>query len=139
VWRRKEIESYTLEAGPIARFTKASPDDIAHILATAADACRVKVSSRMLAERLSVEVDEKHHRVTVMEAHDAEFERLWNDVASRHYWCDAKDIIGPLNDWLQKEGRRTVSPRSLAARMKQSEIPEEMASVIERANALVDP
>jgi hypothetical protein len=139
VWHRKEIESYVFEADPIARLTDSSSDEIAEVLRQAADPLETRVSTRQLAERLATEVDAKHHQVTVMEAHQQDFAALWADESRRHHWCEAEDILASLNAWLQSQKRRTVSPRWLAGRMKRSEIPDEMAALIERANGLVEP
>jgi energy-coupling factor transporter ATP-binding protein EcfA2 len=136
VWHRKEIESYVFEPAAIARLTKAPVGEIAEVLRAAADQLETSVSTRQLAERLTTEVDAKHHQVTVIENHEREFRELWSDAARRHHWCEAEDILGSLNSWLQARGLRTLSPRLLAGRMKRDEIPEEMAALIERANLL---
>ena len=73
-----------------------------------------------------------------MEAHQEDFEARWaSEPARRHHWCNAKELLTALNAWLQETGYRPVSARHVANRMRREEIPDEMAALIERAEALI--
>lgn len=138
VWRRKELESYVLEAVPIARLSGAPVAEVESALLRLAEEQKARISARQLAERLQTEVYAHHHGVSVMEAHQEDFEARWaSEPARRHHWCNAKDLLTALNGWLQETGYGPVSARHVANRMRREDIPDEMAALIERAEALI--
>jgi hypothetical protein len=133
VWRRKELESYLLEAPTIGRVSGAPVAEVSNELISLADHQRRGVSARVQAERLQSETTARRHDVDVMEAHARDFEVLWADEANRPYRCNAKDMLHGLNEWLTRQGHRAVSARSLSYAMRKDEIPDEMIDVITRA------
>lgn len=137
VWRRKELESYLLDARTIARVSGAPVDDVATKLIALADELRQAVSARLQAERLQTEVTAKQHEVNVMEAHARDFEQMWADPEARPHRCNAKDMLHGLNGWLREGNFRPVSSRSLSNAMLKSEVPDEMADLIVRAEQML--
>lgn len=129
VWKRKELESYVLDVGTIARISGAAEADIVATLDEIAESLRETVFARTLAERLRVEVGPHRHAVNVTEDAQRDFAAAWASEARVHM-CNAKDVIRSLNAWLDKNGYSTITARNVAHRMRRNEIPDEMASVI---------
>jgi hypothetical protein len=137
VWRKKELESYLLVPSAIARRARAPIEQVTTKLIGLASAKRNEVSARMLSEALSTEVTAHRHRTIVTETALAHFDRRWGDEDMRPAMCNAKDIVAGMNAWLQQDGYRTVSARSLSSALHPDEIADEMVAVIEQAEDML--
>lgn len=137
VWRRKELESYLLEPATLARLTKKPVDEIDQLLGSLANDEKQEVFSQRLAERVRTDRSENNHLVNVATAFQHEFDQLWSDEPLRHHWCNAKNILSGLNRELALRGCPTVSARKISSSMRATEVPAEMRSVIEQAEAMI--
>ena len=72
-----------------------------------------------------------------MEAHHRDFEQLWASPDARLNRANPKDVLRGLNAWLNSNGHRTVSSRSLSNAMRREEIPDEMADLILQAEGML--
>jgi AAA domain, putative AbiEii toxin, Type IV TA system len=137
IWQRKELESYLLVPSVIARLSGAPVADVETALVAAADQQREAVFARQLAERTRTEVDARRHAVEVTESHQREFEKRWTKVRERPHWCNAKELLGSLNNWLVAEDYKPVGADQIARKMRAHEIPHELAELLKRAEALL--
>jgi hypothetical protein len=136
VWQRKELESYFLVPSAIARRSGATEDDVRDELLRLASTKKEHVFARILAERHATEVTAHRHQTTVTERVQADFDQQWSGPFKRVFLCDAKDLLAGVNRWLQAEGRKTVSARTLSTTLRTNEIADEMELVISRIERL---
>jgi hypothetical protein len=139
VWRRKELESYFLDPAAIARRGRADRTAVQAELVRAAGTRKEEVFAQILAERLKTEVRADRHMTQVTQDARQEFETRWAKEADRPFLCNAKQVISDLNRWLQDNGHKTVSARTLSSALRLDEVPEEMAETLRRTEDLVIP
>lgn len=130
VWERKELESYLLEPPAIARISGIPESRVEGFLIEESSAFQNAVSARLLDERLRLEVDAKHHRVSVTEQFQKDFSALWSRPESRRDYCPAKDLLSRLNQRLLADGGSTVSVHSISKFLRMDEVAPEMREVI---------
>lgn len=128
VWRRKEIESYLLELGPIARVSGLPMAKCEEILSIAIgneeQATESKVFSEMLKTRKGVDPSVVHAECR------ANFRQLWADEKSRLSVVPPKQVIAQLNQMIAEAGGRTLSAHKLASEIREDEIAEEMTEAL---------
>ena len=93
--------------------------------------------ARQLAERTATEVTGRRHEVTVTEAHQKDFEKIWRTAADRPYWCNGKDLLASLNRWLTSHDCRPVGADQISRKMRAEEVPDEMIEVLRTAEAML--
>lgn len=139
VWRRKELESYLVNVGVIARLSGAPESLVAGYLTQIALDMESDVFSRLLQERLSTEVSASAHQVTVMTAYKAEFDWDWQDEEFRLYNCPPKQVLSGLNGRLQSDGYKAVSMSNLARGHRVGEIRQELRDALAAVEAAIPP
>ncbi|RSM38150.1 hypothetical protein DMA12_34290 [Amycolatopsis balhimycina DSM 5908] len=137
IWRRKELESYLLTPSVIARLSGLTEAEATEALSNATLAMENDVFSRLLGDRIQEEKSGSRHAVDVTAKFKTEFDEEWTDLTFRLYHCPAKQVIARLNDWLQTQGKKSVSSRSLASAHRVGEIAPEMADALRQINAAV--
>jgi predicted ATP-dependent endonuclease of OLD family len=135
VWARKELESYLLSPAVIARVSGATEEQIVDWLREVASGMGNDVFSRMLDDRIRAEKSAQNHAVSITTAFKDEFDVLWADEEFRLSVCPPKQVLSALNDRLQDRGFRAMSTVALARAHRKNEIPEEVATLLERINS----
>jgi hypothetical protein len=130
IWRRKEIENYLLNAACIARQSKAPVDWVEANL----DLCAADLEGEVYAEIHSEESSRlrrsgKSPKTISLEA-KRRADTQWADVPGRLKLCGGKDLLREMNKALQQAGFQTVTDRGLAAKLRGSEIPQEVKSLL---------
>jgi AAA domain, putative AbiEii toxin, Type IV TA system len=139
VWERKELESYLLEAGPVARVSGLSKEAATSEIGKAVAQLKTDVFAPMLEERQQEQIAADKHRVTITKQFQQEFEGLWADPITRLKLCPPKKVINLLNQRLTALVKRLVSARKLAKAIRPLEVPPEMADVIRRVERALGP
>lgn len=135
VWKRKELESYTLNPQVLARLTGVGETDVVDELNKVTAAMENEVFARLLDERVRESKSSTQHAVSIMTAFKPEFDRLWADPEFRLRTCPPKQVLAAFNTWLQASGKKAVSARYLARAHRADEIPAEMANLLTRINS----
>lgn len=126
VWRRKELESYLLEPGPMARLLKMDESEVEDQLARITDAMTHDVTGRFLAQRQMEERPTGRSPSTIISAALAEIGDLSIDPTWRRERYPAKQILSSFNRHLQETGSRSLSPGALARALREHEMDPEM-------------
>ena len=128
IWRRKEIESYLLELGPISRVSGLSKAECESILSTAIENEEQSVESKMFSEMLKTR---KGEDVSVVHSECRTiFRRLWNDKNTRLSIVPPKQVIAQLNVIIPEAGGCTLSVHKLASAIRVEEIDDEMKDAL---------
>ena len=130
VWKRKELESYLLDARVIARLSGANPATVTKWLNKITKSMGGDVFGRLLDEKFKVEVGGKKHAVTITTGFKPEFDAAWLDARYRLEVCPPKQVVSSLNERLQTKGFRPVSLVALARAHRRSEIPVEVSTLL---------
>jgi hypothetical protein len=134
VWRRKELESYVLTPSVIGRVSGVHGKVAEAFLSDVTLSMENDVFGRLLDEQLREKKSANRHAVEITSAYKKEFDALWREPEFRLASAPAKQVIARLNERLQSAGHKAVSARALASAHRRQEIPEEMASVLNRIN-----
>ncbi|TQM83725.1 putative AbiEii toxin of type IV toxin-antitoxin system [Saccharothrix saharensis] len=129
-WKRKELESYFLEASTIARMTGLDLDTIESLLDECVQETKTDVLSRYLSERYHEEKGPKQHLVSTNQKYLPEFDTLWANQQWRRHAAPPKAVISALNEKLQEIGKKPVSARGISYAMRRDEVPAEMRDLI---------
>lgn len=136
VWKRKELESYLLEPTTIARLTGADEALVESALQSAADESEDYVWGQVAAETLrSFPRDQP-----TQAAREAKqlFAAAWREPAGRKWLAPPEKVLNGLNRRLEQAGHEPTSFSALARRMRNSEVPVEMARFLERVEEALD-
>jgi hypothetical protein len=128
IWKRKELESYLLETTLIARMTGADEVWVDEALAEAAEESEEHVIGQMTAETLR-RFPRDQTTQAVKEARRL-FRETWGSRRERKWVAPADAVLHGLNRRLESAGHTPLSFRLLARRMRDSEVPAEMASFL---------
>jgi len=126
VWRRKELESYLLEPTALARVSNSPARFISDQLALITDDMTERVLAQFGKERHFLSHAAKKDIASTFSETNTELRPLAADPVWRLHRYPAKEILKALNRTLQDTGHNTVSPKTLARRLHESEIPHEM-------------
>jgi predicted ATPase len=137
VWQRKELESYLLEPSVLARISEIPEERVRELLAEESASFEHAVAARLLDERLRLEVDAKHHRVTVTEQFQKEFSAMWKDPTSRRDRCPAKDLLSRLNQRIVTDQGQAVSVHAISKSLQMEEVASEMRDLIATVEQLL--
>jgi predicted ATP-dependent endonuclease of OLD family len=130
VWKRKELESYLLDARAIARITGADEAWIEEALAEAAEESEDDVFGQVLAETSRQFTRDKTSQAG-KEA-KARFEAMWAKRPERKWVAPPEAVLHGLNRRLMTAGHKTTSFRELARRLEIDEIPAEMVAFLDK-------
>ena len=130
IWRRKELESYLLNAEVMARLSGASTNDINHWLDEAFDLQETHVFSQMLDERVRFEVSGRQHFSTIAAEFKRDFDRDWKNYDFRLARSPAKDVLSFINMKCSASGCKTFSARALANAHRAEDFPSEVVTVL---------
>ncbi len=128
VWRRKELESYLLEPAALARVSNAPVHLISDQLASITDDMTERVLAQFGKERHFLSQAGKKDIASTFSETNTELRPLAADPVWRLHRYPAKEILKALNRALQEAGHNTVSSKTLARRLHESEMPDEMRS-----------
>jgi hypothetical protein len=130
VWKRKELESYLLEAAPISRLSGAPEEWVHNAIDSICTSMETEVFARFAFERQKAAAHD--HQVQALETAKEEFAELWAQPAERAVMCPPKEVFSDLNKRLPASGFKAVSIPTIARRMKRAEIPAEVETVLLR-------
>lgn len=134
VWRRKELESYLLEPRAIARLTGLDEVEVIERLSKITDAMTYEVTGEFLAHRQADERATGKSPSTILTAALADITKSTDDPEWRLHRYPPKKVISTLNQGLQTEGLRTISPPALARAIKEPELDAEMTGWLHDVN-----
>jgi hypothetical protein len=136
VWKRKELESYLMEGGPIARVCGASVDFVEEALAAAADENDDYVFSQVMVEALRRFPRDQQAQA----AADARqtFDDLWRERVKRKWVAPPIKVLHGLNRRLTDAGYQAISFATIAKRMWVTEVPPEMANFLDRVEEALE-
>lgn len=126
VWRRKELESYLLEPTAIARVAKLDVAEVVDRIARITNKMTHEVVAEFVAQRQVDERSTGKSTSTIITAALADLTRCTEDPEWRLHRYPPKKIISALNQGLQADNLRTVSPPALARTIKEPDISPEM-------------
>ena len=136
VWKRKELESYLLQANAISRLTGAAEAWVENALAEAADEWEAHVFAQMTARALRrFPHDQKTQAIT--EAKTL-FDEAWADRATRKWLAPPEHVLRGLNKRFVAAGHSPTSFAALARRMRSDEIPDEMERFLSRVEEALE-
>lgn len=124
IWRRKEIESYLLELGPISRVSGIAIEACKAMLSAAIENQAQVVESNMFSELVKARKGADFS--TVHSECRSIFLELWGDEKARLAVVPPKLIITQLNTAISEGGGRTLTVQKLASEIRAGEIDEEM-------------
>lgn len=130
VWKRKELESYLLEADPISRLSHADVEFVEEALAAAAEEHEDHVFSQIMVQSLR-RFPRDHQAQAAREARQL-FDALWGDRAGRKWVAPPSKVIHGLNRRLSDAGYQNVSFISMARSIRATEISPEVANFLDR-------
>ena len=133
VWKRKELESYLLDARTIARVTGADEAWVEEALAEAAEESENEVFGQVLAE--STKRFRRDQASQAAKDGKRRFDQLWKKRIDRKWVAPPEAVLHGLNRRLSQAGHKTSSFRELARRIEVTEIPAEMVRYIDRLEA----
>jgi hypothetical protein len=136
VWKRKELESYLLEASVIARQTGAVQTWIEEALAEAADELEDDVFAQVMSE--TAKEFRKDQQTQAAKEGKGRFTALWADRSQRKWIAPAEGVLHGLNRRLTDAGHKNVSFRTLARRFEAAEVPAEMVRFLDRVEGALD-
>ena len=135
VWQRHELENYLLSPTALARLSGTDSPWIeaalTEIVASFEDDVYAGISAALLRAHKQSDLDGK--AVTKLAKQEAD--TIWKDAATRQHACPGKELLSRLNERLQADEHKTVTPRLLATRMQVSEIPTELQKVLRAVDA----
>ncbi len=137
VWRRKELENYLFDTTALARVSKSSPSYISSQLESITDDMTESVLAQFAEKRHFFSQSGKKGLARTLRKTYTELRPLAMDPVWRLHRYPAKAILNDLNKTLQQAGHTTVSTKTLARQMRQSEIPEEMRTWLIEVNASI--
>lgn len=129
VWRRKELESYLLEASAISRVTGLPQRHIETMLADQAEEMKSAVAGQYVRNALEAKTKEVDVATASQHAFEA-FEAMWTVPGQSVRRVDAKAMISAINGELQAGGSPTISARKLARALHAYEIDAELAQTL---------
>lgn len=128
IWRRKEVESYLLELGPISRVSGLSTAECERMLSIVIENEEQSVESKMFSEMLKTR---KGQDASVVHSECRTiFRELWNDENARLSIVPPKQVIAQLNVMISEVGGRTLSVHKLASAIRLDEIDDEMKDAL---------
>jgi hypothetical protein len=133
IWKRKELESYLLDPGGIARVTGAGEDWVEEALAQAAEELENDVFALVGAE--TQKLFRRDQPSQALKAGKKRFEELWADRATRKWTAPPEGVLHGLNRRLGEAGLKTTSFRELARELQADEIPGEMVRFLDRVES----
>jgi hypothetical protein len=138
IWKRKEIESYLLNASAMARVGGLPAQEMEEAIEKIVDSFRGKVFARALAASEEERVGPRAHRVTIIEEFEPLFAANWSDPATRLSMVPPKEVLSGLNQSLAGKGFKSLSASKLARALKESEIDDEIKAVFSDIQSLLD-
>ena len=138
VWNRKEIESYLLKPSLLARVSQLTGADMSTLLDQVVESFRGKVFARALAAVEEERVGPQMHRVNIIEEFEPVFAASWADPEGRLGLVPPKEVLSQLNSEIAARSGRTVSSAKLARAIRPAEVDDEVRSVFDRVQSLLD-
>lgn len=136
VWKRKELESYLLEAEPIARLSGADVDFVEKTLAEAADEHEEHVFGQVTVETLR-RFPRDQQVQAVADARRA-FDALWHDPSLRKWVAPPAKVMSGLNRRLAASTHRPVSFMAIARAIRATEVSPEVANFLDRVEEALE-
>lgn len=154
IHRRKELENFLLLPQALQKAAQRRiaereartgekiefPEDMSQLLDTITDGLRHRVAAQFLSRRRPFEkaLNPGLDGTTIDEELMAEFESAWRNLDTRLLMVPGKEVLGALNDTLQRRYRITVSPGLIVECCTREEVPAEMAGLIEVLSAFAE-
>jgi hypothetical protein len=136
IWQRKEIESYLLDSGVIARRTGLPEEEAARLLTEQIEALATDTRHALTGRRL--EARGGRNERTVLREAEAEFDRLWGTVEGRLRLVAPKAVLSGLNPGLQQRRLPTLNARALAEQLSADSLPLEVHDLLNGIEDLLD-
>lgn len=151
IHKRKELENYLLEPGPICRALVQQiaehnrrtddnirfEDDIHSILETLSDPMQHMVSAQFLAKRSAYDKAKAPNldSATITQQLLEEFEVVWRTWEQRCAVLPGKEFLSALNRHIQGNYKVTLTPKSIIDAMSVEEISPEIVTLIKELDA----
>jgi predicted ATPase len=130
VWRRKELESYLLEPGALARLSGLGISEVVAELNDVTSAMSAACQSQLLASYQRFYVARREDPAPALQRGLTELDPYLRDPTWRLHRFPPKQVLAAFNDRLQRRGLKAVSIPRLAAELRRGEIDDEMASLL---------
>ncbi len=135
IWKRKEIESYFLHPGAMARATTASEEEIAASLARTTAGMYEDVIFQFVATAKQDNSGDRHLAdSTIARRFIPWLRELWTDPAERLYRCPAKEVLSAVNTQLSATGHKTLTFNGIIRKLQPHDVPEEAVHLIRSIN-----
>jgi energy-coupling factor transporter ATP-binding protein EcfA2 len=135
IWMRKEIESYFLHAGAMARAGTATQEAMTRLLASTTEEMYEHILFQFVAAAKQDNPGERHLAdATIGERFVPWLRELWSNPTDRLYRCPAKDVLSAVNRDLAAAGHRTLTFTGIIRQLQAHEVPEEMVDLIRSIN-----
>lgn len=131
IWKRKELENYLLHPAVLARASGAPESWVVDALAQCADELEDEVYAQIHGEHARRERRAGKSDTTISKEAKQRADQAWRQPSRRLHVCGGKDVLRLLNRRLQAEGHQAVTDRGLASKLRKSEIPQEVKTVLE--------
>ena len=138
IWRRHELENYLLVPALVGRLTGLSANEADATLKQAFELVKEEVFAGVFGSRSRPLREQGKSDKTVAQLCRAEVDERWGDYDARSALCPGKEVLSAMNSLLQESGRKALTMRQLCAEIGENEIPDEMKSVLEELQELVD-
>ncbi|GAA1101877.1 hypothetical protein GCM10009663_50670 [Kitasatospora arboriphila] len=138
IWGKKELESYLILPEVIARLSGCPAGEVHSILVQVMEGMRTKITSRLIAERLTSERSSGKSVATINEDVLNEVARKWGNEDYRLATCPPKEILAGVNSELQSRKYKAVSFLAIASAATEVELDPEMTSLLRDIEGLVD-
>lgn len=135
VWRRKEIESYLLELGPLARVSGLEKPVVSGLLAVTTQELVDGARARFLGSLLDAPSVRGLAKATIIEKSLGRIDEYLADPEWRLQRLPAKEILSALNRRLQETSAATVSPVRLAREIRETELSAEVVDLLREIEA----
>lgn len=148
IHRRKEIENYLLEIGPLEKAIRSRmsernsrsgtndqfEEDVEYLLEILTDPLKNEVTGQYIAKNMEYIKKEnpKLDTATVATAVMGECEALWNELKTRLHIVPGKRVISILNQYLQDKYQITISTTLVANQFSRDELSQEIVDLLEK-------
>ncbi|MBX7244146.1 MAG: AAA family ATPase [Candidatus Sumerlaeaceae bacterium] len=137
IWRKKEIENYSIDCGVICRFIKAqkrqgssqcTEEEIEEQLLSI-----TKPLKQDVIDCLATEEQRLDGKLSLKSANEKARSRVgnsWKTLEGRLAYVCGKEVLTQLSKWSQKKYQTSISAKGLFRHFQPDELPEELRNVI---------
>lgn len=135
VWEAHELENYVIKPGVIARASRASDAEVEAIINRCVAAMEPEFLGGVTTHMLKKARRARQSEDDAIKKGQRIGPALWADEAKRVLRGPGKELLAGINTELQASGHKAVAARTLAQRMRDSEIDAEIKSLLNNIEA----